>query len=68
MGWLGDRSGMSHSGKSMVFELKDSFGLPIPEESLYKAHHAEKYGTCSFRIIYNGCTDCGGCEGSVRLG
>ena len=56
------RSGMNYQGKGMVFELRDSLGLPIPGESLYRAHYAEKCGTCSFRIICNGCSDCGGCE------
>ena len=56
------KSGMNHQGKRMAFDLRDSFGLPIPGENLYKAHYAKKCGTCSFRIICNGCSDCGGCE------
>ena len=56
------KSGMNHQGRRMAFDLRDSFGLPIPGENLYKAHYAKKCGTCSFRIICNGCSDCGGCE------
>ena len=56
------KSGMNHQGRRMAFDLRDSFGLPIPGENLYKSHYAKKCGTCSFRIICNGCSDCGGCE------
>ena len=61
------KSGMNHQGRRMVFDLRDSFGLPIPEESLYKAHYVQKCGTCSFRIICNGCSDCGGCEEKMSV-
>lgn len=59
------KSGMSHQGKRMVFKLRDSFGLPIPEECLYKARYAEKCAACSFRMICNGCSGCGRCEGRM---
>ncbi len=55
------RSGMSFQGKDMCFELKDSFGFPIPKEDLYVPRYAGKCGTCSFRIICNGCSSCGKC-------
>lgn len=55
------RSGMSYQGKPIHFELKDSFGLPIPEKDLYVPHYTKKCEECSFRILCNGCSDCGKC-------
>ena len=57
------QSGMTYQGKPMHFELKDRFGLPIPKENLYVPHYAAKCEECSFRILCNGCFNCGGCEG-----
>ena len=54
---------MTYQGKPMHFELKDRFGLPIPKENLYVPHYAAKCEECSFRILCNGCFNCGGCEG-----
>ena len=61
------KSGMNHQGRGMAFDLRDSLGLSIPEENLYKPHYAKKCGTCSFRIICNGCSNCGGCEEKMSL-
>ena len=58
------RSGMNYQGKTIRFDLRDSFGLPIPEEDLYVPRYAEKCAECSFRILCNGCSDCGRCSGS----
>ena len=55
------RSGMTYQGKAMRFELKDSAGMPIPAEDLYVPHFVQKCEECSFRILCNGCFDCGGC-------
>ena len=55
------RSGMSYQGRAPHFELKDSFGLPIPAEELYAPHFTGKCMECSFRILCNGCSDCGAC-------
>ena len=55
------RSGMTYQGKPMHFLLKDRFGLPIPEEDLYAPHFRKKCEECAFRILCNGCSDCGGC-------
>ena len=57
------KSGMTFQGRPMRFELKDSFGRLIPEEDLYMPRYAKKCEECSFRILCNGCSNCGGCEG-----
>lgn len=57
------KSGMSYQGKPIRFELKDGIGLPIPPENLYVPRFAHKCGTCSFKMLCNGCSDCGRCEG-----
>jgi len=57
------KSGMTYQGKPMNFELKDAFGQLIPKEHLYVPHFIKKCEECSFRIICNGCSNCGGCEG-----
>ena len=63
------RSGMNYQGKKMVFDLKDSWGLPIPEESLYVPHYVPYCEECSMKMVCNGCSDCGKCRpknGSVE--
>ena len=57
------RSGLTRQGKAMHFELKDSSGRLIPKENLYVPHYSKKCGECSFRILCNGCSDCGRCDG-----
>ncbi|MBO7674483.1 MAG: DUF5131 family protein [Atopobiaceae bacterium] len=57
------KSGMSYQGKPMRFELRDGFGHPIPKEELYVPHYVKKCETCSFRMLCNGCSDCGHCDG-----
>lgn len=55
------RSGMNFTGKPMRFELVDSWGLPIPKESLYVPHYRESCEECSMKLVCNGCSDCGKC-------
>ena len=55
------KSGLNYQGEAMHFDLRDSRGLPIPEENLYVPHFIKKCEECSFRILCNGCSDCGGC-------
>ena len=65
------RSGMNYQGKKMVFDLKDSWGLPIPEESLYVPHYVPYCDECSMKLVCNGCSDCGKCRpknGSAATG
>ena len=57
------KSGMTYQGKPIVFDLRDSLGAPIPKEDLYVPHFVSKCEECSFKILCNGCSDCGGCEG-----
>lgn len=58
-------SGMTYQGKPIRFELRDDAGRLIPEEDLYKPRFAKKCEECSFRILCNGCFNCGACEGWV---
>ena len=39
------RSGLSYQGRKIHFDLKDSFGLPVPAEDLYVPHYANKCDT-----------------------
>ena len=55
------RSGMNYEGKPMEFRLVDSWGLPIPEENLYRKHYCRTCETCSMKLVCNGCSDCGKC-------
>ena len=61
-------SGMTYQGKPMIFELKDDCGRPIPKEDLYVPRFCKKCEECSFRILCNGCFNCGGCEGTGSTG
>ena len=61
---LAVRSGMTCQGRAIQFRLKDRFGNPIPEEDLYVPHFVKKCEECSFRILCNGCSDCGSCQPS----
>jgi len=56
------KSGMTYQGKPIIFELKDETGRPI-QENLYVPHFAKKCEECSFKILCNGCFNCGACEG-----
>ncbi len=55
------RSHMNHEGRPMRFRLVDSWGLPVPEDQLYKKHYRENCRECSMRLVCNGCSDCGKC-------
>ena len=57
------RSGISYQGRKLHFAFRDSFGNLIPEEDLYMPQWAKKCDTCSFKILCNGCFDCGACSG-----
>ena len=56
------KSGVSFKGREISFELKDSFGLPIPKERLYTPKFGRHCSMCASRPICNGCSDCGKCE------
>ena len=55
------RSGLNYEGRPMEFRLTDNWGLPIPEENLYRKHYCETCETCSMKLVCNGCSDCGKC-------
>ena len=55
-------SGMTYKGKDMQFNLVDSSGNAIPEEALYVPHFRDKCRQCSFKILCNGCSECGACD------
>jgi len=55
------RSGMNYEGKPMVFQLQDSWGLPIPEENLYHKYFCSHCQECSMGLVCNGCSGCGKC-------
>ena len=57
------KSCMTFRGKEMDFALKDSSGQLIAKENLYVPQYVKKCEECSFRILCNGCSNCGGCEG-----
>ena len=57
------KSGMSFRGKAMNFDFRDSTGHLIPKEKLYQPLYIKKCEECSFRLICNGCSSCGECEG-----
>ena len=46
----------------MIFNLKDTWGLPIPEEELYVPHFRQCCEECSMKMVCNGCSDCGKCK------
>lgn len=56
------KAGVNHTGKPMVFHLKDSFGFEIEEEFLYKPHFCLSCDKCGSRPICNGCSRCGECD------
>ena len=55
------RSGMNYQGKKIVFDLKDSWGLPVPEDQRYVPHYRRHCEECSMKMVCNGCSDCGKC-------
>lgn len=52
------KSGMNYKGKPIKFILTDSFGLPLPDEKLYKPYFGKKCKTCAGQLTCNGCTKC----------
>ena len=57
------KSGMNYEGRPMHFDLVDNWGLPIPEDQLYVKHYRANCKECAMKLICNGCSDCGKCEG-----
>ena len=69
--WLQSRmaykSGVSFQGRPIRFDLRDAWGLPIPQEDRYVPHFRERCRICGRRLICNGCSDCGKCEKTDRM-
>ncbi len=57
------KSGVSFAGKPTRWKLTDRLGLEIPKEELYVPHFRKNCEKCGSRLICNGCSDCGKCEG-----
>lgn len=57
------RSGMNYVGKPINWKLTDRLGAEIPIDELYEPHFRDECGKCGSRLICNGCSDCGKCEG-----
>lgn len=56
------RSGMNYEGRPMRFYLTDNWGLPIPEEDLYKKRYCKNCEECAMmKLVCNGCSGCGKC-------
>ena len=54
-------SGLTFQGKPLRFELRDTWGSPIPEAALYQPHFSPRCRYCGMKLICNGCSDCGKC-------
>ena len=54
-----------HRGRSMDFNLTDRFGIPIPQDELYVPNYRVNCLDCGNRLICNGCSDCGRCNGDI---
>ena len=57
------KSNLTFVGKPIEFRLYDSDGNLIPKEKLYTPRFAKKCDTCAFKILCNGCFNCGACPG-----
>ncbi len=56
------RSGLSHEGRPMEWDLRDPLGLPIPQEELYQPYfNPVRCAECGMRLTCNGCSRCGRC-------
>ena len=55
-------SGLRHKGRDVGYVFRDTLGLPVPEENLYKPVFKPHCDTCGSRLICNGCSFCGKCE------
>ena len=57
------KSGLSYQGKSIQYQLTNLLGMPISEEKRYKPYFGEKCRNCGMKMICNGCSKCGKCQG-----
>ena len=59
MAW---KANVNNNGKEIKFILKDSLGLEISEDELYKPNYRKSCLTCGNRPICNGCSYCDRCK------
>jgi len=57
------KSGMNYTGRPIHFHLTDALGFEIPESARYVPKYGANCTQCASRLICNGCSDCGACEG-----
>ena len=63
---MAHKSGMNFQGRPIEFRLCTPLGMPIPSEYLYRPRYdGENCDQCGSRLICNGCSHCGACEGGV---
>lgn len=55
------KAGVNNTGKPIHFKLRDSLGLEIAADELYKPHYHARCAKCGSQMICNGCVDCGKC-------
>ena len=60
------RSGVSFQGKAVRYDLRDTWGQPVPEADRYVPQFREQCEECGSRLICNGCSGCGRCERKRR--
>ena len=56
------RSGLSYQGRPMEFQLRDTWGQPIPREELYVPYFGRRCQSCGMKPCCNGCSRCGKCK------
>ncbi len=57
------KANLFFQGRPMSFDLRDNWGLPIPEAELYRPYFSLRCETCGMRPTCNGCSRCGKCMG-----
>ncbi len=57
------KSGLQYEGKEINFHLYKPQSALFDEDGWYQKHYRERCMTCASKMICNGCSDCGLCEG-----
>lgn len=62
-------SGLSHKFYDIQYKLVDQNGVILQSEQLYqKVYNLNHCTFCANRMVCNGCSNCGDCQGPVELG
>ncbi|MDE6369361.1 MAG: phage Gp37/Gp68 family protein [Muribaculaceae bacterium] len=56
------KAGVNHTGRPMIFNLRDPLGFEIDGEYWYKPYFGPQCEMCGSRPICNGCSRCGKCD------